>query len=279
MATEITVPVKLTSAEITFDEAGVISKVKNMIEPYEGITPEIVAGMDLKEAKACRADLNRISKELNEARKVIKREYNKPLADFEAKVKAIDEMIKEPCEIIKEGIAFREEQAKQARIDHLRSVYYDFAPVLVEVVDFETLFEKEWSNATFGEKKAEEALMHKINRVADDLETLKNVNLEFRDESTSVFFRTLSLKDAIEHDRNRKEEAERKKAFDEQMEEIRREREEMAGNAVEVESKTVFEYCMTVRCTEEEFAQIQAYIASKDVERVGCKRRKIEEGK
>ena len=46
-----------------FDEMG--RRLDEMLEPYEGMTPETAAGMDEKAAKACRADLNRMSRELN----------------------------------------------------------------------------------------------------------------------------------------------------------------------------------------------------------------------
>lgn len=260
-------------AQIIVDREAIESKVRGMIEPYCGITPEIVAGMDLKEAKRCRADLNAISKELNDARKAVKREYNKPLANFEAWCKEVDSMIIGPCEVIKQGIAVREQQAKDERMEALREAYLDAAPVLAEAVDFETILEPQWLNASFGAVKAENALMEKVALVADDLKTLEAMSFAFPDEAKAVFCRTLSIKEARENDERRRIEADRIKAMEEQREQMRKDAffEEMREDE-STDDAPRYEYNFTVRCDEMQFEMIRAFLDENGIEKVGAKR-------
>lgn len=260
MSNEIAVPVKFETGIISFDEQGVIAKVQDLIAPYEGITPEQAASMDAKEQKACRADLNRISKELNDARKTIKKAYTQPLSAFEAKVKEIDAMIKVPCEIIGRAIKIREDMERQDRISALYSAYMDYAPILAEAVPFERIMEPQWANASFGEKKAEKAMLEKVSRIADDLKTLETMQLAFPDEAKAVFLRTLSLRDARERDAMRKAESERIKAMEQQQEELK-----SAYEVPEVDPNRRRKYRMTILCSEAKFADLEAYMDAKGI--------------
>lgn len=260
MSNEIAVPVKFETGIISFDEQGVIAKVQNLIEPYEGITPEQAASMDSKEQKACRADLNRISKELNDARKTIKKAYTQPLSAFEAKVKEIDAMIKGPCEIIDRAIKIREDKERQDRISALYSAYMDYAPILAEAVPFERIMEPQWANASYGAKKAEKDMIEKVSRIADDLKTLETMQLAFPDEAKAVFLRTLSLRDARDHDAMRKAEAERIKAMERQKEEIK-----AAYEAPESRSEVPFRCGMSILCTESQFELLKTYMVSNGI--------------
>ncbi len=210
-ATGIVLRPTYVPATITADWETIEANVARMVEPYAGVTPEAASMMDLKEAKACCADLRRISRELNDGRKAVKAEYNRPLAEFEERIKAIDALIKEPLATIDAAVKIEEARAKEERRAHLERAYEDFAPALVPVVPFERVLEPQWLNKSFGQKKAEAAMTEKVARIAADWESFKLVrgNYAFPDEAEAEFFRTLSLRAANELDAARREEAER----------------------------------------------------------------------
>ncbi|NHM14461.1 DUF1351 domain-containing protein [Xiamenia xianingshaonis] len=193
-------------AVITADWAGMRKRLQELIAPYEGLTAEAVAGMGMKDAKACRTDLKKMSNELNDARRAIKREYNRPLADFEAHVKELDALILEPWKLLDAGIKLEEENARYARRAQLDEAYRDFAPALYDVVPLERLLEREWTNKSFGETKAEDALLAKVASVAQDWEAFQKMAFSFPKEAEAEFFRTLSLRAAIEYDARRADE-------------------------------------------------------------------------
>ena len=54
--------------EISFDDKVLEAQVRELVAPYEGIDAKALAQGDLKEAKALRADLRKMSKALNDRR-------------------------------------------------------------------------------------------------------------------------------------------------------------------------------------------------------------------
>lgn len=122
MKTSETVPASLNNFQVDYKPSVLVlqhadelaANVKQYADKYRGlvITPET-----LPQAKASRADLNKLSKALNDKRIEIMREYNKPYDAFKAKVDAmIGDISAAKASIdngIKEQERFEAEQRKQ----------------------------------------------------------------------------------------------------------------------------------------------------------------------
>lgn len=188
--------VQFQPATITADFSGMRKKLEAMIEPYKGLTAEIAASMDVKEAKACRADLNRISKQLDDDRKAIKKVYEAPLKEFEAQIKELQELIKEPCRLIDGAIKDREEAEREARYMELAQVFADFVPEGIgELIGFDRILDPKWLNKSFGAKKAENALTDRVSSILAEWESFQKIKgqLRFPEECEREFWATLSL--------------------------------------------------------------------------------------
>lgn len=180
---------------------------------YEGITPETAMELDLKTAKAARADLNAMCKELEDARKQVKREHMKQLEEFEVQVKGLEAPIKEAADALAEAVKAKEEAEREEKRAALRREYEEFAPFFAcgengPVLDFDDICEKKWLNRSTTYKKAVEEMQDKVSAIAKDYESLKAQaeNLPHYAEDVAVFFRTLSLSAALENDARRCEE-------------------------------------------------------------------------
>lgn len=191
---------RLEPAVIIADFEAMQVNLDAAIEPYKGMTVEQVAAMPLADVKACAKDLRGMKKELEESRRAIKREYNKPLDAFEAGVKALVAQIDDHLKLYADAEATAEEIRKGEKEDALRSFYEDFAPALVPVVPFERIMNPRWLNKTFAKKKAEDELQEIVERIARDWETLKQTTLNFPAEAEAEFFRSLDIGAAISHD-------------------------------------------------------------------------------
>lgn len=191
---------------VTFSPASISSNFKALDAHVEGILAtyadvdiDINDTEQVKHAKRERAYLNSLAKELDDKRKAIKREYEKPYKAFEDQVKAITAKIKNTSAKLDLKVKEAEQMAKDAREDALREHYEEFAPLLVPVVPFEEILEPKWLNKSFGEVKAQEELEAKVTKVATDWESLKKLDLEFYDVSEAEFFRTLDIAQAINY--------------------------------------------------------------------------------
>lgn len=191
--------VRYSAPEITADFATITERVKRAIADYEGAVYDPDDEDDIKGAKRDRAYLNGLKKEIEERRKAVKREYTKPLKEFEDGCKAATALIDDAVAGIKAQIDAAEDARRQAAYAALRQHYEDAAPLLVPVVPYERIHEDQWLNKGFGEMKAYEAIDEKVSRVAQAWEALKTMagTLPRYDVCEREFFRTLDLTGAI----------------------------------------------------------------------------------
>lgn len=195
-----------TTLEVTYTEATIASNmdaleahVKKVVADYEGATYDLTSAQAIKEAKHDRSYLNGIKKEIDERRKAVKREYNKPLDVFERRCKQITAIIDESTDAIKAQLDEAEQTRKDALYSRLQQHYEEFAGLLAPVVPYERLHEPQWLNKTFGEIKAQQALEAKVSDVARDWETLKAQQeaMPHYADAEREFFRTLDLGAAL----------------------------------------------------------------------------------
>ena len=195
-----------TTLEVTYTEATIASNmdaleahVKKVVADYEGATYDLTSAQAIKEAKHDRSYLNGIKKEIDERRKAVKREYNKPLDAFERRCKQITAIIDESTDAIKAQLDEAEQMRKDALYSRLQQHYEEFAGLLAPVVPYERLHEPQWLNKTFGEIKAQQALEAKVSDVARDWETLKAQQeaMPHYADAEREFFRTLDLGAAL----------------------------------------------------------------------------------
>lgn len=257
--------VRFQPASITADFAGMRSKLESMIEPYKGLTAEIAASMDVKEAKACRADLNRISRQLDDDRKAIKKVYEAPLKEFEARIKELQALIKEPCALIDAAIKEREEAERQGRRESLEQVFADFVPEGIgELIGFERVLDPKWLNKSFGQKKAEEELTGRVAAILADWESFKKLKpkLMYPGECEREFWRTLDLRSVNDKDAQLAEEQARIDAMNAEVEETQAYRQQEAPQAAQERQaaetpapkfSAVCVYALAVECTPGQF--------------------------
>lgn len=195
-----------TTLEVTYTEATIASNmdaleahVKKVVADYEGATYDLASAQAIKDAKHDRSYLNGIKKEIDERRKAVKREYNKPLDAFERRCKQITAIIDESTDAIKAQLDEAEQTRKDALYSRLQQHYEEFAGLLAPVVPYERLHEPQWLNKTFGEIKAQQALEAKVSDVARDWETLKAQQeaMPHYADAEREFFRTLDLGAAL----------------------------------------------------------------------------------
>lgn len=173
--------------------------IRAKVADYEGAKYDLTKDESIKEAKNDRLYLNGLKKEIEERRKAVKREYNKPLAAFEKRCKEITSIIDGASDGIKAQLDQAEEDRKSRAMAKLKEHYETFAELLAPVVPYERLHEKQWLNKGFGEVKAKKALEAKVSAVARDWDTLKaqRDSMAHYEVAECELFRTLDLGSAL----------------------------------------------------------------------------------
>ena len=212
----VTYSPSVISANFDALEAHVRAKVAD----YEGAKYDLTKDDSIKEAKHDRSYLNGLKSEIEERRKAVKREYNKPLAAFEKRCKEITSIIDGASDGIKAQLDEAEERRKAGARAALEAHYREFAELLSPVVPYERLHDDRWLNKSFGEAKAKKALEDKVSAVARDWDTLKaqRDSMAHYEVAERELFRTLDLGSALNAARAADEEDDRLAAMREAVE-------------------------------------------------------------
>lgn len=240
-----TPPAKMEFRLINPTEGGFLKTIKWNRDELEAAVKEKVAAYqnvvytedNLKQAKADRAELNKLTEAIEERRKKVKSIIMEPYTNFEAEVKEVLELIKEPVGMIDTQIKAFEDQQKEEKKKNIRKSYDEVIGDLAEVLPFERVFEARYLNKTYKLSTAQADVKKKVERVRTDLETIDSLESKYKLNAKDVYIKTLDLSKALaenkrlsdleekleaEKRRKAEEEAERKR----QAEERRKQEEE-----------------------------------------------------
>lgn len=195
----------------------------SILAQFEGWEPSAENIEDVKQCATYRKYLNGLANQVDEKRKFYKNEYLLPLNIFEAECNKVRDKFKAVSNRLNEV----EKQADQARKDLKREAlaehYGNYAGLLVDVVPYDRLEDPKWLNKSPVLEKAKLELEAKVDKVAQDWETLKSLGLEYFEQAEVVFFNTLSLGEATSYAAKLKEDAARITAMKAEIDEYHEE--------------------------------------------------------
>lgn len=169
------------------------ANVDRILADYEGWEPSADSLEDVEQCARTRKYLNGLAGEIDERRKAVKREYTKPLAEFEARANHARDRIKEVSARLQAVEKKADEARRLKKRLELVDEYREIAPVLFPVVPYDRIADPKWLNKQPGVEACKRELAERVARVAADLEVLRGLNLPFADQAEMRFFDTLDL--------------------------------------------------------------------------------------
>lgn len=192
--TKIAVPERI---EWNYEELK--AEIAERVQHYETL---VYTDETIKEAKADRANLNKLKKALNDERIRLEKEYMKPFAEFKAQVNEVIGIIDKPVAIIDAQIKRGEELKKQEKREEILAYLDTFA--LPYDMDARRIWSEKWLNATVSIKAVKAEIDERVTKIQEDLETLEGLD-EFRDQAIHAYTETMDLREALEAQRKAKE--------------------------------------------------------------------------
>ena len=217
--------------------------VKEIEWNHEELKAEIAAKMQdyktlaftedtIKEAKADRANLNKLKKAFDDERKRIKKLCMAPYDRFEQQAKEIIALIDEPIQIIDAQIKEVEEAKK---IQKRKDIEDLFGTVGFQTfVTLDMVWDEKWLNATVPMSKIEEQMKSRMYQIGDDVATIHTLP-EFSFEAMEIYKKTLDLSKAIQEGQRLADIQKRKAAYEEEQRR-KQEEAEAARKAQEAEA-------------------------------------------
>lgn len=184
---------------IRWNEAEVQQNLTEMLAAYTGrvYTPETI-----KDAKADRAAVNKLDKQLSDAARSAKAFYMKPLEEFLQSAKQMQGQCKAVSGAIDQQVKAVEEAERQDKADALRAVYADCIGELREMIPFDRLLVPQWLNKTYDLAKASRELRKSVETRREELRLIRETCGEDAEACTTEYLRELNLNAAlVEHSR------------------------------------------------------------------------------
>jgi hypothetical protein len=164
-----------------------LKKYQNLVVTEDAIT----------EAKATRADLNRLKKAINDGRIQVGKQWNKPYDEFKKKCDELIGMIDDPtAEIDKQIKEFEEFQKAEKKAD-LMLVYSEYIGDIAPLISFEKLFDPKWLNKSVSLQNASQELMDKIFEAQKDIKIIVEMKTECESVMIDKYAQTLSMSEAL----------------------------------------------------------------------------------
>lgn len=214
----------LKAIEWNYEELKV--ELSQKLEDYKGL---VYTEEQIKDAKADRAKLNALATAIDSKRKEIKKQCLQPYEAFEAQIKDLLALIKEPVSLIDTQIKDFEEEKKKKKLEEVKELFEKLkteAGEELEFISFEQVFEDKFLNASTSLKQVETVINNVFNSVKCNLKTIAELK-DYTFEATEVCKETLNLNTALEKAKYMVDTAERKKVEEERRkaEEEKREQE------------------------------------------------------
>jgi hypothetical protein len=212
-----------TPEKITFNYEELKGMLLEKAEHYASI---VYNEDQIKDAKADRANLNRLKKALNDERLKREREYMESFNVFKAQINEIIGIIDKPASIIDGQVKAFEERQKEEKLEAIKA-YWESKEADGEI-KFALLFDEKWLNASVKMSAIEKVIDEKLAQIASDLDVIEDLPY-FAFEAKEAYLSHLDLGKAISEAHRLQAQAEKKAAWEA----------EQAKRKAEVESTTV----------------------------------------
>lgn len=164
------------------------------LEPYASmvVTPGAIA-----DAKKTRATLNKVKAGIDAQRKSVKKEWMKPLEDYEAKCKELTGIVDNASSNIDGQIKEMENAEKEAKRGRLEQFFNEHSADISEYIKFSDLFDSKWLNATFSEIDAANSIEAGLEDIRDGLDAIRGMESPYEAAMLSEYSKSHNLSKAL----------------------------------------------------------------------------------
>lgn len=178
--------------KISFNFKELKAELQEKTQHYETM---VYTNDQIKEAKADRANLNRLKKALNDERIRREKEYLAPFDAFKKQVNEVIAIVDKPINAIDRQVKEYEEKKKEDKLEAIHE-FFDSCEDIPEWLHLEKFFDSRWLNASVSMKSIQETITDKVAQIKTDLATLANLP-EFGYEAQQVYISTLDINKAL----------------------------------------------------------------------------------
>lgn len=183
---EVAIPEK-----IDFNYEELKAELTSKVSFYETL---VYTDDQIKDAKADKANLNKLKRALNDERIRREKEYMQPFNVFKAQINEIIGIIDKPIAVIDEQVKAFDEKRKAEKQKAIEELFVTIG--FQNFVTLEKIWDPKWLNASVSMKSIEDQMRSRMYEIGNGVLTLSQLP-EFGFEATEVFKETLDINKAI----------------------------------------------------------------------------------
>lgn len=183
---EVAIPEKI---DFNYDELK--AELTSKVSFYETL---VYTDDQIKDAKADKANLNKLKRALNDERIRREKEYMQPFNVFKAQINEIIGIIDKPIAVIDEQVKAYDEKRKAEKQKAIEDLFSQIG--FQNFVTLEKIWDPKWLNASVSMKSIEDQMKSRMYEIGNGVLTLSQLP-EFGFEATEVFKETLDINKAI----------------------------------------------------------------------------------
>ena len=164
--------------------------IEESIAKYQNM---VVTADTIKDAKDDRARLNKLRSSIEDERKRIKKEWNKPYTAFEKKVKSLVGLIDKPIENIDGQLKTYEDHRKQEKQAAIQALFDENVKDLEGLITLDRIENPKWLNVSFKENAIEEEMVAALNEIRGNRCLIPDICPGYEDYAMDYYLKTLDI--------------------------------------------------------------------------------------
>lgn len=223
---EISVVVQQEPGTVSWNFEEIKKSLKNELEVYQTTA---YTDDTIKTAKSDIATLRKLSAAIEDRRKEVKDKCLEPYTVIEAQAKELVALIEMPIKAINDQVKDYERRRKEAAKKEILSFWNEKAVVLPEDIREKAraaIYDERWENATATKKSWKEGIENGIQKILDEIGTIKSFASDFEEDMLTVYKADLSLQKAIAKMNELKAQQERIREIERKKQEAEQKRQE-----------------------------------------------------
>jgi len=208
MELKVYTPVEKFPKKIDWNYEELKAELLEKVKDYE---VSVYSDDDIKSAKADRAKLNKLIEAIKGERADIRRTLLAPDEAFRVEVEDLTGIIQKAVANIDNQVKGYEERQREEKTAKVKEFYEENIADLAEYLPFSRVFKPQYANASTTMKSIREEILNLIQKVAEGLAVLNEVDSSYAGDMKTVFLQTYDIGAAMA-ERNRLEVAEQKRA-------------------------------------------------------------------
>lgn len=184
----------LLPKSIDFNFEDLKNQITERVAYYNAL---VVTEDSIKDAKKDKASLNSLKTAIEDRRKQIKKQYLEPYEVLEKQCKELVSLIDSPIKSIDSQLQVFEEKLIQEKWLLIENYYKSEAKELEVLVPLEKILPIKWKNKGESTENICNQIGDMLDRIRNELETIENLNSEYKSQMIDVYLRDYSLNKAI----------------------------------------------------------------------------------